>query len=283
MVLGTNLFASLRLHIFIYYILTVVTFLLIAFYFLHILDVENVYLLAIVLLCFAMLCGILISKLAIDPLAEYVKNLQALSKETLHELNLPISTIVTNSQMLKKTLEDEKSRKRLERIEGACDMLKERYNELEYMVKMQSRQEIKEQFRVDILVSERVAFVKRVYAHINFSLELEALEIYGDKIGLAKVIDNIIDNGVKYSQNSKDIVIKIQNSSLVIEDFGIGMNEVEIIKIFDQFYQANTTMHGFGIGLSMVKRYCDTNDIALTIDSTPDVGTKVKLKFKTGS
>ena len=265
-----------------YYLLTVVTFLLIEHYFLRVLSIENIYLLAIVLLCFVMLGGVLISKLAIDPLAEYVRNLQALSKETLHELNLPISTIVTNSQMLKKSLDDEKSHKRVERIEGACDMLKERYNELEYMIKMQSRQNIKENFRVDALVEDRLMFLKRVYAHMDFSTNLSPLEIYGDRAGLAKVIDNIIDNGVKYSQNSHNIVITMEGRNLCIEDYGIGMNEVEIIKIFDQFYQANATMEGFGIGLSMVKRYCDTNDIGLTIESKPNIGTKVKLQFKTG-
>jgi two-component system, OmpR family, sensor kinase len=97
---------------------------------------------------------------------------------------------------------------------------------------------------------------------------------------LTKVIDNIIDNGVKYSHNSKNIVIKIAENSLSIEDFGIGMDEVEIVKIFDQFYQANSTMKGFGIGLNMVKRFCDENDIALTLNSSLNVGTKVELKFK---
>ena len=74
------------------------------------------------MLCFVALSGVFISKLAIDPLHEYVKNLQNLSKETLHELNLPISTIKSNSQMLRKMLDDEKSQKRIKRIDIACDM-----------------------------------------------------------------------------------------------------------------------------------------------------------------
>lgn len=278
--LGTNLFRNLRINIFVYYLLTATVFLLVGYYFLAILEVQNIYLLAVALLCFVILSGVFISKLAIDPLAEYVKNLQNLSKETLHELNLPISTIVTNTQMLSKSLEDEKSIKRLARIESACEMLKQRYNELEYMIKMQSKQDINESFRVDLLVQERVTFLEKIYPQISFKLELQEMNVISDKTGLTKVIDNIIDNGVKYSQNSKNIVIKIENKSLSVEDFGIGMDEVEIVKIFDQFYQTNSSMKGFGIGLSMVKRFCDENDIALALNSSPNIGTKVELRFK---
>ena len=278
--LGINLFANLRLNIFVYYVLTTTVFLFIVYYFLDVLVVENIYLLAVILICFVALSGVFISKLAVDPLAEYVKNLQNLSKETLHELNLPISTIVTNLQMLRKGTQDEKTLKRLARIDSACEMLKQRYNELEYMIKMQSKQEIKESFSVDALVQERVAFLEKVYPQMNFTLEVQSMEIFSDKTGLSKVIDNIIDNGVKYSQDSKNIVIKVTENSLSIKDFGIGMDEVEIVKIFDQFYQTNTTMQGFGIGLSMVKRFCDENDITLTLNSSPNVGTEVELKFK---
>jgi len=274
------LFANLRLNIFVYYVLTASAFLFVGYYFLDVLEIQNIYLLGIVLLCFIMLSGVFISKLAVDPLAEYVKNLQNLSKETLHELNLPISTIGANLQMLGKGIEDEKSLKRLSRIQGACDMLKQRYNELDYMIKMQSKQELREDFRVDILVQERVHFLQKIYPQMSFELELSQVNIFSDKTGLSKVIDNIIDNGVKYSQDSKNIVVKLENNSLSFQDFGIGMDEVEIVKIFDQFYQANSSMHGFGIGLSMVKRFCDENDILLALDSSKNVGTKVELKFK---
>ncbi len=73
-------------------------------------------------------------------MSEHVKNLQNLSKETLHELNLPISTIKTNSQMIKKNLTNEKALKRLARIDSACLMLQQRYNELDYMIKTQTLQ-----------------------------------------------------------------------------------------------------------------------------------------------
>jgi len=274
------LFRNLRLNIFIYYVFTVLVFLWIFYYLLDILKVENIYLLGLIVVCVVIVSGIFISKLAVDPLANYVKHLQALSKETLHELNLPISTIMTNTQMLSKNIEDEKILKRISRINNACAMLQERYNELDYLIKMQSEQDVKERFSLDELVLSRVDFLQKLYPHMEFETKLSSMEIYGDKKGLAKVIDNLIDNGVKYSGSSKKIDITLQNSELSIQDYGIGMDEVELLHIFDKYYQSNSAMQGFGIGLNLVKRHCDKNKIELNFESSKNIGTTVKLKFK---
>ncbi|MBU0720524.1 HAMP domain-containing histidine kinase [bacterium] len=274
------MFRNLRLSIFIYYLLTASAFLGILHYFLAVVQVENVFLLAVILLSLVVLSGVMISKLAIDPLEQYTRNLQNLSKETLHELNLPISTIMTNSHMLKKNMTNEKDLKRMLRIESACAMLSQRYNELEYMIKTQSRQEINETFDLKTLVKNRVDFLQQIYPHIQFELDLQDTQITNDKIGLSKVIDNIIDNGVKYSPISNKIEIKLNDFKLSIKDYGCGMDEVELIQIFDNYYQANENMQGFGIGLSMVKRFCDTHGILLNIKSKPNVGTTLTLKFK---
>lgn len=279
-VLDTNLFRNLRINIFIYYFVSVTAFLAYFYYFLAIIGIDNFYMIILFLFVSISVSGIFISKLAIDPLIEYAINLQNLSKETLHELNLPISTIKTNTQMLSKNLHDNKSIKRIERINNACDMLQDRYNELDYMIKMQSREDVKEEFFVDELVQERVSFLSKIYPTFEFNTNLETLQILNDRKGLTKVIDNIIDNGVKYSKDSKIIDIKLHDNSLFIQDYGIGMDEAELLKIFDNYYQSNNNMKGFGIGLSMVKRHCDKNDTILRFKSSPDNGTRVELKFK---
>ena len=257
-----------------------VTFLSLLYYVVEIAAVENYLLLGIVFFSLTLLSALFISKLAVDPLEAYVHNLQNLSKETLHELNLPISTIVTNLQMLQKNLQDEKSLKRVKRIESASNMLQQRYNELDYLIKMQTKQLTKEYFRVDQLIEERVEFLSKLYPHMKFNLELTEYELFMDKIGFAKVIDNLIDNGVKYSDYSKVIDIVFNKDMLLIQDYGIGMDEVELLGIFDNYYQVNREMQGFGIGLNMVKRFCDENGIELIFDSSPNIGTTVKLKFK---
>ena len=260
--------------------MTVVFFVGALYYFTTLVAVTNIYILSLAFLCFIVLSGIFISKLAVDPLQEYVNNLQNLSKETLHELNLPVSTIKTNTQMLQKNLSDEKSIKRLGRIQSACAMLEERYNELDYMIKMQSREDVSELFSLKELVEERVAFFRTLYPQMVFELQADEIEVVSDKKGIGKVIDNIVDNGVKYSNQSQRIKIRLNETRLSIEDFGIGMDEVELLHIFDTYYQSNSTVQGFGIGLSMVKRFCDKNSIGLSFDSAPHRGTKVELQFK---
>ena len=232
------------------------------------------------MLCFVALSGVFISKLAIDPLTQHVNNLQNLSKETLHELNLPISTIKSNAKMISKTLSDEKSLRRISRIESACKMLEQRYDELDYMIKTQTVQELRKEIELDILLKERVEFLQALYPQISFNLSIQKTKIFNDKIGLSKVIDNIIDNGVKYSRNSTNLDIQLNDYTLSIRDYGCGMDEVELLQIFDSYYQSNENIKGFGIGLSMVKRFCDTNDIKLNFKSQKDEGTTVLLKFK---
>ncbi len=252
----------------------------ILYYFTAVTEVENTALLIFTLLGLAIFAGAIISKLSIDPLFEHVTNLQNLSTETLHELNLPISTIKTNIHMLKKGLESEKDFKRLARVESACEMLQQRYNELDYMIKLQSSNITYEEFELSELVKNRVEFLGRIYPHMEFELQLSPHVIKNDKIGLSKVIDNLIDNAVKYSRDIHKISIRLHDHSLYIEDHGCGMDEVELIKIFDKYYQSNKNMKGFGIGLSMVKRFCDANAITLNFKSKPNVGTTVILKFK---
>jgi len=279
-VLDINLFRNLRINIFIYYFLTSIVFLNILYYFLIISPTQNLILLFIILFLLLIFSGIIISKLSVDPLALHVENLQNLSKETLHELNLPIATIITNIHLLKKSLENEKDLKRASRIEKACEMLQERYNELDYMIKLQSSNISVEIISLDELVKNRVLFLQAIYPHMKFNLTLKSTQITNDKVGLSKVIDNLIDNGVKYSQNISKIDIKLDNFTLEIQDYGLGMDEVEIIQVFDNYYQGNKEMQGFGIGLSMVKRFCDKNKILLNIKSKPNKGTIVSLKFK---
>lgn len=226
------------------------------------------------------LSGIVISKFAIEPLEEYVENLEELSRDTLHELNLPIATIKTNAEMLEKNCIDEKTKKRIERIKIACGMLYERYNELDYMIKKQTKKVLHEEFELHSLIQERTTFLSNIYNKVEFTLDLEKFVINLDKIGLSKVIDNLIDNGVKYSKESKEIDISLHNGVLAIQDHGIGIDEVVLLHVFDRYYQSDESMPGFGIGLSMVKQFCDTNKVKLNIESKKEFGTTIYLDFK---
>jgi signal transduction histidine kinase len=85
---------------------------------------------------------------------------------------------------------------------------------------------------------------------------------------------------VKYSEQPKKIELYLHNGMLSMKDHGVGIDEVILLRIFDRYYQSDDSMPGFGIGLSMVKRFCDTNRIKLNIESKKEQGTTIFLDFK---
>jgi two-component system, OmpR family, sensor kinase len=274
------LFFHLRKYIFFYYFITNAVFIGGFWYALFVLKISNMTVLFAVLFALIIVSGLVISKLATETLEEYAANLQELSIETLHELNMPVATIKTNVALLRKGLEDEKSLKRLERIEIASKMVMESYNQIDYMIKKQTKQEIAEEFDLKELLEERVAFLRVLYPFVDFRVNLERYLLKIDKIGMQKVVDNIIDNGIKYSQKQYRIDIILKNGLLSIQDRGSGIDEVMLLSVFDKYYQKDDSMPGFGIGLAMVKRFCETNHIKLNIRSQKNSGTTLFLDFK---
>lgn len=250
-------------------------------YYVHdVLGVQQWGIIAFVSLIITLVAGSILARISITPLREHFDHLERFSKETLHELNLPINTITANVQMLRKTHTDDKSLKRLERIEVAAEMLKERYNELDYLIKKQSEREKIEHFDLREVLEERLIFLASLYPSVVWEVTLEACDVNCDRIGLAKVIDNLIENGVKYSPKNPIITITLRDNIVSICDQGMGMDEITLMHIYDRYYQNDSTMAGYGIGLNLVKRYCDRYGIALHISSRLHEGTCVKLEFK---
>jgi signal transduction histidine kinase len=217
-------------------------------------------------------CYILTPKFRID------ENLLHLVKEIFHELNIPLSTIKANSAMLKKKATDEKTLLRLERIDGATLRLHRLYAELIYNIKKEIAPIEKERFLLRKLIQERVDAFKD-FGRNEFELSLDDIEIFADKIGFEKVVDNLISNAMKYSDKTQSIKIILQNNTLIIEDKGIGMDETQLITVFERYYQLDSTAIGEGIGLAIVKSYCDNEKIKVSIYSKKNEGTRVLLNL----
>lgn len=280
--LGIDLFRSVEIALITLHVMGVAMILGSVYVLYEILEVHRWDIIAFLAFIVSLGMGKVISKVAMEPLKEYFNHLDRFSKETLHELNLPINTITANLSMLRKTNSDEKSIKRLERIEMATVMLKERYNELDYLIKKQMEQESIETFEIGELLDERLAFLKPLYPDAQWEVTAQLCQVTLDRKGFAKVIDNLIDNGVKYSPSSACITISLHDDTLSICDQGFGMDEMTLVRIFDRYYQNDSTMAGYGIGLGLVKRYCDRYKIGLHVRSQLDEGTCVTLELNRG-
>ena len=274
------MFRNFTLTILTFYVVTVLLLVAGVYYIVAIQGYDNFVLLLFLAAVITIGLGIVIAKMAIEPLQEHFEHLEIFSKETLHELNLPINTIMTNTTMLRRTHNDEKSLRRIGRIEAAAVMLQERYSELDYLIRKQMHQEKIEEFDLAEVIKERLVFLQSLYSQLDFSVDLEPTRLNMDRIGLRKVIDNLIDNAAKYSNAKGKIEIRLHKSILEIQDHGVGIDEVELFQIFDRYYQSDATMPGYGIGLGLVKSFCDKQKIKLHVRSKKGEGTTMILDFK---
>lgn len=116
----------------------------------------------------------------------------------------------------------------------------------------------------------------------------ERLFVETDKMHLTNVLNNLVDNAIKYSKPPAQIEIHIQidGSTLYLEvrDKGIGIEKEHLDKIFDKLYRIPTgnihNVKGFGLGLSYVKAIADLNNWKITVKSTWNEGSTFQLKMK---
>ena len=220
--------------------------------------------------------GYILTSLIFAPKKQMEDTLTMLTNDIIHELNIPLSTIEANSKMLQKTLTDEKSLKRLQRIDDAAIRLKRLYDELVYSIKKEMHEIAKEHFDVKDVVEERVAFFKAQQRN-PFALSLTSAMIEADKIGFEQMLDNILTNAMKYSSKASLISITLNEDRLCIEDRGKGMSTSELLRIYERYFKGDKTTQGEGIGLALVKRYCDSENIEIEIKSEKNKGTEVCL------
>jgi two-component system phosphate regulon sensor histidine kinase PhoR len=131
---------------------------------------------------------------------------------------------------------------------------------------------------------------KEAVVHTNFYKDEVYIE--GDKVHLTNVINNLIDNALKYSSLNRTIEIKIktqvipQGVVLEIEDNGIGISKDNQKRIFENLYRVPTgnihNVKGFGLGLSYVKAIIEKHFGSISVYSDIDKGScfRVFLPFQ---
>lgn len=125
---------------------------------------------------------------------------------------------------------------------------------------------------------ERILFIKE---------EITDKEVAADELLFMHVLTNIISNAFKYSRDCPNpqlsISYKDNKAFISIEDFGIGIPEDEIEKVFHSFYRASNTItyQGSGLGLSIAKQFMELHGGKITLTSTLNKGTTVTLCLPT--
>lgn len=236
----------------------------------------NFFIAGILVLFVAVGWGYILTALIFAPKEQMEHRLTTLSHDIIHELNIPLSTIQANTTLLKKNVTDEKSLKRLERIEDASVRLDKLYHELVYAIRKEMHEIEKETFDIKAVIKDRVSVFEEQQRN-PFIVDLPMYEITADKIGFEQMLDNIISNAMKYSDKDAPIHIILEKDILSIVDKGVGMSATELLQVHERYYQVDTTQRGEGIGLALVKAYCDAEDIVIQIQSEKGVGTQVNF------
>lgn len=122
---------------------------------------------------------------------------------------------------------------------------------------------------------------------INFNRDELPFHIVADEILLTHLLINIISNAYKYSYGSKSPKIEISKNetagfaTVKVIDFGIGIPEDEIEKLFESFFRASNTAtyKGSGLGLVLCKEFIEKMGGSISIQSKLNEGTQVTMNF----
>ncbi|MEA3464876.1 MAG: ATP-binding protein [Thermodesulfobacteriota bacterium] len=121
---------------------------------------------------------------------------------------------------------------------------------------------------------------------LHFDLHDTTCSLFIDPAKIEQVLENLIDNSIKFSPDGGQICISsVQQKNryeITISDEGIGMSEEECQHIFDRFYRADATdsaKNGVGLGLTLTKKIIEAHSGEIHAVSSPRQGTTITLSL----
>jgi len=215
-----------------------------------------------------------------------------------HEFKTPIATI----SLAVDALRNEKVQQDPKRMSYFSEIIKEENQRMNRQVETILKAALLE--RQEIQLNRKPLHLHQIISDVadNFMLRLQekggALElnlnaandlIEADEVHISNLVNNLMDNAVKYSKENVPPKICIFTSSnekkfiIRIEDNGIGMNRETLKRIFERFYRAHTgnihNVKGFGLGLSYVKSVVDGHGGTIKAESTLGKGSCFIIEF----
>jgi len=201
-----------------------------------------------------------------------------------HEFKNPISVISGYSQTLieDKDIHPKIRDKFLDKIYKSSMKLSAMIDRLRLFIKLEEdSQPIKYQkIDVSILVKEVIEDLKQAYPNREIESVIEdRAEIEVDEALFIVAVKNLIENGLKYSED--EVHVKLTNNFLSIEDKGIGIEKDELEKITGKFYRvsSNGWDNSLGIGLSLVSHIVKVHGFQLDIQSKKLEGSVFRILF----
>lgn len=225
---------------------------------------------------------------------EDLRKLEQFRKEFLGNLSHELKTPLFNIQgyvhtLLEGAMDDPKfARQFLERTSKSIERLSNLVDDLDAISRLERGEESihKETFDIHQLVKDVYDSMELKAEKKNFSLSIKKESdkpffVNADKEKIRQVITNLVDNAIKYGNDSGRVVASFydmdDNILTEITDNGIGIPEEHLPRLFERFYRVDKhrsrEQGGTGLGLAIVKHILEAHQQTINVRSTKGVGT----------
>jgi len=224
----------------------------------------------LLLLLFFAFISLLLTNSALRPMKEAVAKLDRFTKDLIHDLNTPLTTIKLNLKLLDKE-PGLKQNKALKRIEKSSYEIAELHENLKVLLEEGTFQLTD----IDVcqIAEELVHDYAAIYTSLRFSIECQPLQSHLNENAFRQILHNLLLNACKY--NTKEGSVNVYNSkkTLYIQDSGSGIANPQ--RIFERNYSEQSSS---GIGLDIVRRLAEAMGITIDVTSSSE-GTTFALTF----
>jgi two-component system phosphate regulon sensor histidine kinase PhoR len=122
---------------------------------------------------------------------------------------------------------------------------------------------------------------------IGLEIEGELPPLAVDRTSLAQAVTNLVDNAVKYSGDSRRVLVRASAQgawlTIAVRDFGIGIKGGDLDQIFERFYRAGDeltrSVKGSGLGLTLVKEIVEAHHGEVRVESEPGKGSVFSIRL----
>ena len=212
------------------------------------------------------------------PHLEQKKMMNTFFNDAMHELKTPLGVASINLEIL------ETRNKQTHRIKAALKQMKITYEDVEFFIKNDRIKFPKKVLNFSNFLENRIRFSSTI-AHskkIQIANEISPnLKVFLSEIEATRLIDNNLSNAIKYSNESSKINVYLKSNDnfaiFIIEDFGCGIKDVDTI--WQRYTRQNQSQGGFGLGLNIVMKICNKNDILYDVKSIPKKGSIFTYKI----
>ena len=231
---------------------------------------------------FMMFLGYFILRLFLKPMRDALHLLDRFIKDTTHELNTPVTAIITNIEMIDKSSLDDKLLKKINRIEIGAKTISNIYEDLTFVTLNNQIISNNEEINFSNVLKQRIEFFNSIATMKKISFDLNIKDdvlMVCDMKKITKLIDNILSNAIKYNKIAGFIKINLDDNFLSIEDSGKGIEKENLKTLFERYSRFDKSVGGFGIGLNIVSLIAKEYNLKVDIKSQINIGTTVEIRW----